>query len=217
MPQDQIALLNLRPTPFGPTVMLPDSTNIQATHSGQLPLHPSFSAQATTAHVLDGITNASLISIGQLCDDDCVAVLDKKAIKVFKNQQCVLQGHRNITDGLWDIAIPTPSGAQPNIPLSPRQHLNAIIRRDLSKTQLVQYLHGCCGSPVLSTWKQAIKNGNFITWPGIDSLSLSSLPKSLSSAKGHLDQERKNLQSTRVPPDIPIVDDDFSPFLIPRT
>jgi hypothetical protein len=48
------------------TVMLPDSTNSQATHSGQLPFHHSFSAKAKTAHVLDGITNASLISIGQL-------------------------------------------------------------------------------------------------------------------------------------------------------
>jgi hypothetical protein len=84
MPQDQTALTNLRPTPFGPTVMLPHSTNIQATHSGQKPLlQHSFSAKAKTAHVLDGITNASLISIGQLCDDDCVAVLDKKKLLRF--------------------------------------------------------------------------------------------------------------------------------------
>jgi hypothetical protein len=216
MPQDQASLMNLRPTPFGPTVMLPDSTNIQATHSGQLPLHHSFSMKAKTAHVLDGITNASLISIGQLCDDDCVAVLDKRVIKVFKDQQCVLQGYRNPTDGLWDIALPAPS-AQPTPVASPSQQINAIIRKDLSKTQLVQYLHGCCGSPVLSTWNKAIKNGNFITWPGIDSLSLSSLPKSIASAKGHLDQERKNLQSTRVPgdPTIPpdtLADDDFFPL-----
>jgi hypothetical protein len=39
---------------------------IQATQSGQLPLH-----------ILSGITNSSLISIGQLCDNDCIAVLDK--------------------------------------------------------------------------------------------------------------------------------------------
>jgi hypothetical protein len=160
MPQDQTALTNLWLTPFGPTAMLPDSTNIQATHNGQLPLHHSFSAKAKTVHIFDGITNASLMSIGQLCDDDCVDVLDKKVIKVFKDQKCVLQGHRNTTDGLWDIALPTPS-AQPTRLSSPRQQLNAIIRKDLSKTQLVQYLHGCCGSPVLSTWKKAIKNGKF--------------------------------------------------------
>jgi hypothetical protein len=211
MPQDQTALTNLQPTPFGPTVMLPDSTNIQATHSGQLSLHPSFSAKAKTAHVLDGITNASLISLGQLCDDDCIAVLDKKIIQVFKDKQCILQGKRNITDGLWDIAIPSTRALPRHTPPSHPQ-LNAIIRKDLSKTQLVQYLHGCCGSPVLSTWKKAIKNGNFITWPGIDALSLSSLPKSLASAKGHLDQERKNLQSTRISLDIVTAEDDFFPL-----
>jgi hypothetical protein len=90
--------------------------------------------------------------------------------------------------------------------------LNAIIRKDQSKTQLVQYLHGCCGSPVLSTWKKAIKNGNFITWPGIDSISLSSLPKSIATAKGHLDQERKNLQTTQVKQNTDTEDDEFSPL-----
>jgi hypothetical protein len=55
--------------------MLPDSTNVQATHSGLLPLYHSLSKTAKTAHVLDGMTNSLLISIGQLCDDDCVAIL----------------------------------------------------------------------------------------------------------------------------------------------
>jgi hypothetical protein len=184
--------------------MLPNSTHIQATHSGILPFHSSFSTKAKTAHVLDGITNASLISIGQLCDDDCVAILDKTKIEVFKNDACILTGTRNPTDGLWDIPIPLASDMastyniasplRPNVP----QQVNAIIRKDQTKKELAQYLYGCCGSPVVSTWKKAIQNGNFITWPGIDTISLDrDLPKSVASTKGHLDQERKNLQSTR--------------------
>jgi hypothetical protein len=31
---------------------------------------------------------------------------------------------------------------------------------------LVNYLHAACLSPVKSTWIQAIKNENFISWPG---------------------------------------------------
>jgi hypothetical protein len=136
-----------------------------------------------------------LISIGQLCDDNCVAVLDKKQIQVFKNNDCILKGDRNPTDDLsWDIALPlTPPS--PSTALSTIHQSIAIIRKDHSKTSLVQYLYACCGSPVISTRKQAIKNGNFITWPGIDSLSIDAhLPKSIASAKGHLDQERKSLQ-----------------------
>jgi hypothetical protein len=71
----------------------------------------------------------------------------------------------------------------------------------MTKTKLAEYLYGCCGSPVSSTWWQtAIANGNFITWPGIDSISINKhLPKSVDSAKGNMDQERKNLQSTKTP------------------
>ena len=184
--------------------MLPDSTHVQATHSGLLPLHHSLSTTAKTAHVLDGMTNSSLISIGQLCDDDCVAILDKRRLQVFKNNKRILMGPRNKTDGLWDIVLPLPTTSATPVEATPVEaranlQINAIIRKNTSKTQLVTYLYGCCCSPTTSTWKKAIKNGNFITWPGIDDLSINAhLEDSVDSAKGHLDQERKNLQSTRI-------------------
>jgi hypothetical protein len=150
--------------------------------------------KAKTAYVLDGITNASLISIGQLCDNNCIAVLDKRQLKAFKNNECILKGAHNTTDGLWDISIPTPAPLSTTARMQAKHQVNAIICKDLSKTQLVKYLYGCCGSPVVSTWKIAIKNGNFITWPGINTLSIDAhLPKSIASAKGHLDQEHKTI------------------------
>jgi hypothetical protein len=77
--------------------------------------------------------------------------------------------------------------------------VNVIIRRDKTKTELEQLLHGCCGSPSISSWKIAITNGNFITWPGLDNISiLKHLPLSIATVKGHLDQERKHLQSTKL-------------------
>jgi hypothetical protein len=221
-PTDRTVLSSLRPTPFGPTVMLPDSTNIQATHAGQLPLqHSSLSKTATTAHILDGMTNSSLISIGQLCDDDCVAVLDKRKLQVFKRDACVLSGTRNKIDGLcWDIALPISSTASTSRPKAPLQ-LNATIRKDIGKTNLVQCLCGCLGSPVVSTWKLAIANGNFITWPGIDTLSIDAhLPKNIATAKGHMEQERKNLQSTLIKlatDTIEIESDDYTFFPIADT
>ena len=157
-----------------------------------------FSVRAKTAHVLAGITNASLLSIGQLCDDNCIAILDKKKIEIFKDNACVLTGTRNTADGLWDIPLPGATSLISQSNTTPRHQANAIIRKDLTNTQLVQYLYGCCGSPAVKTWKTAIANGNFITWPGLDSLPIDkNLPKSVASAMGHLDQERKNLQSTK--------------------
>jgi hypothetical protein len=122
------------------------------------------------------------------------SLTNKHKLKVFKDNVCILAGTRNTHDSLWDI--PIPIGLIATISNLPSQHhLNAIIRKDLTKTNLIQYLYGCCGSPVVSTWKNAIRNSNFITWPGIDYISIDKhLPKSIASAKGHLDQERKNLQ-----------------------
>jgi hypothetical protein len=182
--------------------MLPDSNHVQATQSGLLPLHHSLSTTAKTAHVLDGMTNLSLISIGQLCDDNCVAILDKQRLQVFKNNKCILMGPRHKTDGLWDVVLPLPTTSVTPVEATPVEaranlQINAIICKDTSKMQLITYLYGCCCSPKTSTWKKAIKNGNFITWPGIDNLSINAhLEDSVDSVKGHLDQERKNLQQS---------------------
>jgi hypothetical protein len=148
-----------------------------------------------TAHVLDGITNASLISPRQ--NFDCIAVLTKTKMHVYKNKTCVLSGTHNHTDDLWEIPLAATS---PSLSLTPTPVLaaNVIICKDMTKNALTQYLYGCCGSPVFSTWQRAIRNGNFVTWPGIDSFSVDKhLPKSITSAKGHLNQERKNLQFTK--------------------
>ena len=75
---------------------------------------------------------------------------------------------------------------------------HAIIRKSQTKTELAQYLHACAGHPPVSTFTKAILNGNYLSWPGIADLSFRKhFPSSLPSAKGHLDQERKKLQSTQ--------------------
>ena len=55
--------------------------------------------------MLEGLSNASLLSIGQLCDDDCVAVFDKGHLRIFKQGILILKGQRNLIDGLWDIDV----------------------------------------------------------------------------------------------------------------
>ena len=99
----------------------------------------------------------------------------------------IITGTRNPQDGLWDIPL------QP-----PVQKLNAILRKDKTKQELAHYLHACCYSPRISTFVQAIRNGNFITWPGLDhKLIERHLIQTTATAKGHLDQERQGLQSTK--------------------
>ena len=110
-------------------------------------------------------------------------------MKIFKNNELILAGKRNTTDGLWDIQLST----------RPQQlSANAIIRRDKTKYELAQYLYACAYSPALSTFQIAIRKGHLLAWPGIHNLNFERMLKNtITTAKGHMAQERKNLQSTK--------------------
>ena len=64
------------------------------------------SSRAENVVILPSLKSASLISLGQLCDDDCKVLLDKRKLYAVKKNTLVLQGDRNKDDGLWDIKIP---------------------------------------------------------------------------------------------------------------
>jgi hypothetical protein len=88
--------------------------------SKTLPITPVFVLkEARKTHVFDGITNSSLISIRLLCNNNCIAVLDKKNINTYKKDTCILSSTQNLKDGLWDILVPIKISAaikEPNIP-----------------------------------------------------------------------------------------------------
>ena len=85
--------------------LLPNAQSITSKKQGQLTLHPSLSTQSQQAIVLPQLKSASLISLGQLCDDQCIVLLNKKKILVCKNNKEIINGHRNPNNGLWDIPI----------------------------------------------------------------------------------------------------------------
>ena len=76
--------------------------------------------------------------------------------------------------------------------------LQYIITKDKTKTELARYLHGTTFCPSISTFTKAVRNGNFVTWPGIDTLNFDKrIGTTITTELGHLDQERKNLRSTK--------------------
>lgn len=106
---------------------------------------------------------------------------------ITKNNKIVLQGNRNPTNNLWYTNIPTEEQCH-NV-----YHTSTI-------KELIQFLHGACGNPVPSSWIKAIDKGHFATWPGLTSEMVKKhLPKSEATIKGHLNQIRKNVRSTKQP------------------
>ena len=67
----------------GPSVFLPNVETIHTTHSGLLPFK-QISAEAQTTNILPKLQSASLVSLGQLCDDNCEVNLNKKNLYVIK-------------------------------------------------------------------------------------------------------------------------------------
>ena len=81
--EDKNILTSSRIIKNGPKAILPNSTLLSSSHDGHLPID-FVSSQATHGIVYPNLSNASLLSIGQLCDDDCVALFTKKDLKIYK-------------------------------------------------------------------------------------------------------------------------------------
>ena len=112
---------------------------------------------------------------------------------ILKQNKIILQGNHNFTDGLWDVKLPTVTPPPPTYDVMDMYY---IITKDKSITDLARYLHATAFSPSITILSKAIKNENFVTWPGIDNLNFATLLGTTTATKlGHPDQERSNLQS----------------------
>ena len=106
-PQDIKCTTQIQKIPNPPSILQPDKTKLQITNKCTIPIHSSLSKIATSGYIVPHLKNSSLLSIGKLCDDHCIAMFTKKNLFIFKNNNLILQGNRNNSDGLWDVIFPT--------------------------------------------------------------------------------------------------------------
>ena len=191
--EDKKVLQNIQRKNSDTIVQLPNNATIHSNKIGTLPI-PELSNAAKATTIFSGLTNSSLISIGQLCDDNCIAILNKNTLKVIKNNKVIMEGQRNHDDGLYDI----PIVKERTKPVSIQQKANVIINKNQANQQLASYYHSCLFSPTIRTLQNAVNKGNLIGFPGITNIKFQrDLPQSMATAKGHLDQEQQGLQSTK--------------------
>jgi hypothetical protein len=70
--------------------------------------------------------------------------------------------------------------------------------------ELVQYLYALAGFPTKPTWKEAIKNNHYASWPGLTVKAVTKhFSKSKETMKGHGQKGKSSLQSTK--PTEPII------------
>ena len=207
-PADAPYLRHAIPITNGPTVISASGDVMKPTLSGIFPLSPHLSDTAQSAFVLDTLKTGTLISLSQLCDDDCIAIFTRFQVRILKNNKIIITGNRT-PNGLWSLPLLPP----------PSHQANGILRLDQPKRDLAQYYHASLGSPVPSTLLRAIRRGHLVTFPGLTTdLITKHLPKSIATILGHQDQESRSIRSTKLIFDNSTDSDlDLAPHLAPRT
>jgi len=154
-------------------VRLPNNRTITSTHEGYLRL-PHLSKEARKTHLFPNM-QASLISVGQLCDSGCIATFDQDKVVAMFDNHVVLTGHRDYTTGMWQVQLPTKSATNPlhateDLP-GPNilQHAAHAAVAAESMPKRIAFLHACAGSPAVSSFCTAVDAGYYTTWPDLTS------------------------------------------------
>jgi hypothetical protein len=124
--------------------------------------------------------------------------IHKPDLNITMNKPPVLQGRKEEGQTLWTIATSEEEDEINNVYNLP------------PKKQSIRYLHTSAVFTVKSTWMQAIKAGNNVTWPRLTPKTiLKHFPESDEVQKGHMKQQRQYKRSTKIkiePDDEPIPD-----------
>jgi hypothetical protein len=151
----------------------------------------------------------SLMNVGKMANDGTVSVFTKDGVNVFKEEDVfitckgepILIGVRD-SHGQYQIPLMQQRGQwQPR--RSYKQARKALRQANsvynlLSTKQAIKWMHAICGYPIKSTWLKAIKAGNHVGWPMLNECNVQKYyPKTIKTPKGHLNQTRKNVRSTK--------------------
>jgi hypothetical protein len=173
-------------------VCLPNGSKIASTHTSTLNV-PSLPHAAIQAHILPGLAQHSLLSVGYMYDSGCAVTFKTTKVTVTNGESTILTGLQDKESSLWRVPL------EPNLPLEiGREHSAHNVYEQKSIQDTITYLHAYCFSLVPDTWIKAIQNGNFATWPSFTVENVCKyLSKSDATSKGHMNQIRQNIRSTQ--------------------
>ncbi len=210
---------NMPHTDAGPSAQVANGANVETTKRATMPLANELSSTAQEDHIFDDLKSGSLISIGQLCDDDCVALFTKHNVNILKDGKAIIVGNRNAADGLWNMPLAPKAMSPPTIAPSPSLHqANGALHNRRTKQDLAACHHATMYSPKPSTFLRAVQRGHFTSWPGITtSLITKHLAKFCATSLGHLRMQQQNTQHAKITADLPLETSlDFAPSQEPH-
>ena len=122
-------------TALGSQVKVANGNVITPIAQTEIHLSNELSIHAQHAYKFNNLATGPLISTGQLCDDNYLALFSKYSLKILKNNKVIITGKRN-ENGLWDIplkGIPEHIPVDISTPTEPVPVANGAICLDQTK------------------------------------------------------------------------------------
>ena len=69
-----------------------------------MPISDKISDRAKKLYVFDYFQTGSLVFLGNLCDNDCIAIFTKYGIRIFFNNKIIIVGKRT-NNRLWKVPV----------------------------------------------------------------------------------------------------------------
>ncbi len=202
--------------PLDKVFQLPNGTRTPASDIHQL--HHDVCQPARDVHIVPTINSNSLIGTAKFATARYITVFDGKEVniydssntKVIMTRESILIGWFDNKANLWQVPLfpvvlnPTSNTiltTKPPMKYLPHRSspINTIHNLELkTRPELIRYLYAAAGFPTKSTWLAAIKNKQFVSWPGITAKAVTKYyPKSEETMKGHGQKGCSGLCSTK--------------------
>ena len=149
------------------------------------------------------------MSVRKTADDGTISIFTKDGVTIHKETDVLItcKGEPiliGVRDERGHYRIPLIQRRGQWQPQQPSKQARKSLRQansvyDLPSTeQAIKWMHLVCGYSVKSTWLKIIKAGNYIGWPMLTERNANKYyPETSKTSKGHMNQTRKNVRSTK--------------------
>ena len=126
------------------------------------------------------------------------AIYDDYTTTITATSPPVLESERCEHTGMWKLDLnPAATLTTPTDPAAPLETINVIFELPSARETFLWY-HASAGFPTKATFIDAVRNGNYSTWPKLTVTLINRyFPDSDETIKGHLKGQRQGIRSTK--------------------